>query len=31
MLMNKDNNGNSTQAMKWGNMHPICIQEHAWE
>ncbi len=29
--MSKDENGNSIQAMKWGNMHPICIQECAWE
>jgi hypothetical protein len=31
LLMNKVENGNSTQTKKiwWGNMHPICINECA--
>ncbi len=29
MVMTKNENENSTQAMKWGNIHPICTKECA--
>jgi hypothetical protein len=32
MVMNKVKNGNSTQAMKWGNMHSrMCTQDNTKE